>query len=333
MDDPENPSSTQDFQSSSEGSQESVSLLPPTKIGRYTVIRRLGKGGFGDIFLAFDEDLERTVAVKLPRRERVVQPEDVEAFLHEARIVAGLDYPHIVPVHDVGRTDDGLCFVVSKYIEGSDLRARMEQARPSVRDSVVLVATIAEALHYAHTRGVVHRDIKPANILIDDAGEPFVVDFGLALIDENFGTGARIAGTPSYMSPEQARAEGHRVDGRSDIFSLGIVLYELLTGRRPFVATDRHELLDLIASTEARPPRQIDDSIPKELERICLKAMSKRAADRFTTARDMAEDLREFLKTDGRSGAAGCPCAADGHSSQRSTRSAERSIKIKAIGP
>ncbi len=305
MDDPQNLSSTQDLQSSGEDSQKSFSLAPPTKIGRYTILGLLGKGGFGEVFQGFDDDLNRPVAIKVPRPERVSYPEDIEAYLNEARMVASLDHPHIVPVYDLGRTDDGMCFVVSKFIEGSDLAKRIKENRLDFHESVALVATVVEALHFAHTRGLVHRDIKPGNILIDASGIAFLADFGLALKEEDFGTGARNAGTPSYMSPEQARCEGHRVDGRSDIFSLGVVFYELLTGRRPFIAkaTDkdeaRKEVMDLIATTEARPPRMVDDKIPKELERICLKALSKRATERYNTALDMAEDLREFLKTTG----------------------------------
>jgi serine/threonine protein kinase/formylglycine-generating enzyme required for sulfatase activity len=276
--------------------QPEVATEQPQRIGRYRVERLLGEGGFGAVYLAHDDQLQRLVVLKVPHGNLVSCPEGATTYLNEARTVANLDHPHIVPVYDVGSTEEFPCYVVSKYIEGSTLAQRIEGSRPSVAESAALVATVAEALHHAHKQGLVHRDIKPGNILLDRTGKPFVADFGLALKEEHVGKGPRFAGTPAYMSPEQARGEGHRVDGRSDLFSLGIVFYELLTGRRPFRGETQEDLLDQIISLEARPPRQANDRIPKELERICLKALAKRASERYTTSKDMADDLQHFLE-------------------------------------
>ena len=269
----------------------------PQQIGRYRIEKVLGEGGFGRVYLAHDDQLRRLVAIKVPHARLVAQATNAEAYLAEARTVANLDHPNIVPVHDVGSTENCPCFIVSKYIDGTDLAARLKQGRLSIHETVELVATVAEALHYAHKQGLVHRDIKPGNILLDKNGKSFVADFGLALREQDVGKGPRYAGTPAYMSPEQARGEGHRVDGRSDLFSMGVVFYELLTQRRPFKADTQRELLEQITNVEVRPPRQVDDAIPKELERICLKALSKRASDRYTTAKDFAEDLRHWISS------------------------------------
>lgn len=274
-------------------------ISDPEKIGRYAILRRLGRGGFGVVFLGRDDELDRLVAIKVPNPERIARPKDIQAFLAEARILARLDHPHIVPVFDVGHTEEGLCYVVSKLIEGSDLATKTIEHRPDFRVSANLVATIAEALDYAHGRGLVHRDIKPGNILLDASDEPCLVDFGLAVRDEDFAREGGLAGTPAYMSPEQARGEGHLVDGRSDIFSLGAVFYELLTGRRAFTGGSLSRIIEQVARAEFVPPRRIDGSIPRELERICMKAMSRRASERYNIARNMAEDLRLYLRTTG----------------------------------
>ncbi len=265
-----------------------------TQFGRYRLLRVLGQGAFGRVHLAFDEELQRQVAIKVPTPDRFHHPGDALRYLAEARIVATLDHPNIVPVFDVGRTADGSVYVVSKFIEGSTLADRLSDGLDA-EEASRLMATVAQALDHAHRKRLVHRDVKPANILIEaKTGVPYVADFGLA-ISEEASLGERdIAGTPAYMSPEQVRGEGHRLDGRSDIFSLGVVFYELLTGKKPFRGSSMMEVFHQVISVDPPAPRALDNTIPAELERICLKAMSKRATDRYATAIELMDDLSHW---------------------------------------
>jgi serine/threonine protein kinase/formylglycine-generating enzyme required for sulfatase activity len=265
-------------------------LILPERIGRYSVRRRLGGGGFGTVYLCFDDRAQRMVAVKVPRPERLSSADARAAFLREARNVARLDHPHIVPLYDIGDEAAG-CYLVCKYIDGQNLHERMHAGPLPLPKLTRIIAQAADALHHAHGRNLFHRDIKPGNLLLDQGGNVYVTDFGLAVPEEELlQERGRRSGTYPYMSPEQVRGEGHRVDGRTDVYSLGVVLYELLTGRRPFTGNTA-ELCEQILEHDVRPPRQIRDVVPRELERICLKAMARQMTARYATANDLAEDL------------------------------------------
>ena len=271
----------------------------PTAFGRYEVRRTLGTGGFGAVYLAQDTQLDRAVAIKVLRVKAAPSAAEGERFLQEAKKLAQLRHPGIVTIHDVG-VQEGQVYVVADYLDGLDLARWLAASQVSWPEAVRIVAAVADALAHAHARLIVHRDVKPANIIILSADRmPVLVDFGLALDDARAGGSEKgvVSGTPWYMSPEQAAGTAHRIDGRMDIYSLGVVLYEMLTGRVPFRATNSVELLRQVREDEPQPLRQLVHDIPPDLEQVCLKALAKRQDDRYATAADFAEDLRLVLGT------------------------------------
>jgi WD40 repeat protein/tRNA A-37 threonylcarbamoyl transferase component Bud32 len=291
------PSCGSSFGPQPNGVSDWQSVDQPRKLGKYELIEPVGVGNFGTVYKARDSELDRTVAIKVPRALRSASKEDRERFLREARSVAQLRHPSIVTVHEIGPSD-GTPYLVSEFVEGATLAELLSSWRPAPRDAAELLATLADALHYAHEMGVVHRDVKPANIMLDEKRVPLLMDFGLARRDAADATmtiDGQVLGTPAYMSPEQARGESRKVDGRSDVYSLGVILYQLLTGELPFRGTTQMLLHQLLNDEPARPS-SLSQAVPRDLETICLKAMAKEAPRRYATARDMADDLRRFLR-------------------------------------
>jgi tetratricopeptide (TPR) repeat protein len=269
----------------------------PIRVGRFEVLALLGQGGFGSVYKARDPELDRVVAIKVPRPGAFGSSGDAERFLREARSAARLRHPGIVPVHEIGH-ERGLPYIVADFIDGTTLNDHMAHGPLGFRESALLVAQLAEALDFAHRHQVIHRDIKPGNVLLDRTGRPHLTDFGLARRNDEreitLTMDGQIVGTPAYMAPEQAAGDLARVDSRSDVYSLGVVLYELLTGGLPFRGTMRM-LLHQVQHEEPRPPRRLNDRIPRDLETITLKAMAKEPAERYQTAGEVAADLRRWL--------------------------------------
>src|SRR4051794_25831770 len=267
----------------------------PRMIGdRYRLDALIGQGGFGRVYRGFDLWLERPVAVKVPRVDRPVTGGEVDQCRIEARKVARLRHPNIVPVHDVGR-EGSTCFIVGEWVEGTNLASRIRDDRPGHRESARIVAEVADALAHAHAAGFVHRDVKPANILIDPQGRAYLTDFGIAVVEEDLLRDVTAAGTLPYMAPEQLGDGLGPVDHRADIYALGVVLHELLTGRRPFRATSPVELREQILAGGPPSPRSIEPGIPDALERICLRCLARTPGDRYQGADEVGRALRDFL--------------------------------------
>jgi serine/threonine protein kinase/formylglycine-generating enzyme required for sulfatase activity len=287
--------------------------LPPATVGRYEIRRVLGEGGFGRVYLAYDPHLQREVALKVPGRRRLSSATSMDTFLQEARAAARLKHAGLVVVHDVQQDGDDV-YIVQEYIDGQDLSGWARANNPSPERIVALIKEVVDAVGFAHQHDLVHRDLKPANLLIDRQGHPHVADFGLALNEsvQRLRKG-EVCGTPAYMSPEQVRGLTHVLDGRSDLWSIGVILYELLTGRRPFGGANHTEVFEEATRRHPKPPRMINPEIPAELERICLKCLAKRQTDRYASAAELLEDLEAWSRRPSRVAACSLPAGVQAH--------------------
>src|SRR6516225_8247261 len=256
------------------------------ELGDYELLEEIGRGGQGVVFRAHQKSLNRTVALKVISLGQWASQAHVKRFRREAEAAAKLDHPSIVPIHEVGE-HDGSCYFSMQFIEGGQFDEVVRRTPMSMRQAAELMAKVARTVHYAHEHGILHRDIKPGNILLDKNGEPHLTDFGLARLLDAQSSVTRtieVLGTPSYMAPEQAAGKNAELTSTTDVYGLGAVLYQLLTGHPPFAGDTTYETIELLLGTDPRPPRLLNTKIDRELSTICLKCLEKDPKRRYSSA-------------------------------------------------
>ncbi|MEX0711231.1 MAG: serine/threonine-protein kinase [Pirellulales bacterium] len=269
----------------------------PRRFGEFELLEELGRGGMGIVYKAWQPSLQRTVALKLILRGELASQADLARFRHEAEAAARLDHPHIVPVYEVGECD-GQPYFIMKYIEGTTLAERLAVGPMQPREGAALLAPICRAIHFAHQHGILHRDLKPSNILIDEQGRSHVTDFGLAkrvAADTHLTRSGAILGTPTHMAPEQAAGNRGQLGPASDVYSLGTILYQMLTGRPPFQAATPVDTVFLLLEQDPLPPRLVNPRADRDLELIALRCLQKPPELRYASAQSLAEDLAAYL--------------------------------------
>ena len=268
------------------------------ELGDYELLEEIGRGGQGVVFRARQKRLNRTVALKVISLGQWASKAHLKRFRREAEAAASLDHPCIVPIYEVDERD-GSCYFSMKFVEGGQLDEVTRREPMPIRRAVELIAKVARTVHYAHEHGILHRDIKPGNILLDAKGEPHLTDFGLARLVESESSVTHtldILGTPSYMAPEQAVGNNTAVSNATDVYGIGAVLYQLLTGHPPFAGGATYETIRLLLDTEPRQPRLLNPKIDRDLSTICLKCLEKDPKRRYSSALALAEDLERWLK-------------------------------------
>src|SRR5438477_7549421 len=269
-----------------------------TDFGDYELLEEIGRGGQGTVYRAHQKSLNRTVALKVIVPGPWTIATHLKRFRREAEAAANLDHPGILPIYEIGERD-GCCYFSTKFVEGGQLDQIVGRAPQSIRQSAELIANVARTVHYAHEHGILHRDIKPGNILLDANGEPHLTDFGLARLLESESTithTLEVLGTPSYMAPEQAAGNNAGLSSATDVYGLGAVFYQLLTGHPPFAGGTTFETVRLVLDTEPRQPRLWNPKVDRDLSTICLKCLEKDPQRRYSSALALAEDLEHWLK-------------------------------------